>query len=101
MRRTKDGKPLAPYHLREHAVADRDPFWDGQARQLLNWAADCLESGQKIIDMHHRPSQETGSEPRLAYTPRENGTAGCSHCGNKLRDHIAITDGGVKNACPL
>jgi hypothetical protein len=43
---------LTPQMLREHAKYPDPvpPFWQGQAKQLLNWAADVLEAAQRVID---------------------------------------------------
>lgn len=41
---------LTPEVLREHAKAPDSPMWQGQARQLLNWAADLLEAAQAVVD---------------------------------------------------
>lgn len=40
---------LTPEMLREHAKRERTQAWDGQARQLLNWAADLLEAAKAVI----------------------------------------------------
>lgn len=40
---------LTPDTLRKLAEA-RSPFWEGQARQTLKWAADLLEAAQAVID---------------------------------------------------
>jgi hypothetical protein len=41
---------LTPDRLRSHAEAERSPTWDGQARQLLLWAADLLEAAERAIE---------------------------------------------------
>jgi hypothetical protein len=46
-----------------------------------------------------RAAQETPVRRSYVRTTIEGGP--CAQCGNKLRDHIAVTDSGVKNACPL
>lgn len=46
---------LTPAALREHATAPSTPFWDGQSRQMLNWAADVLEAAQKVLDERQAP----------------------------------------------
>ena len=40
---------LTPEALRAVATAPRTPFWEGQARQALSWAADVLEAAETVI----------------------------------------------------
>lgn len=65
MRRTKDGEPLTARHLREHADAPNGPFWEGQARQLLGWAADLLDAAELAVKM------ERGRPPRQSTETKE------------------------------
>lgn len=96
MRRTKDGQPLAPYHLRDHAEADPGPFWVGQARQLLRWAADCMESAERIIEMHRpRAEKETPAvTPEMAKAVFRE----CD-CDQITRLHCRYTTGGKPCDC--
>lgn len=43
---------LTPQGLREHAALPRNIAWEGKARQLLSWSADCLEAAQEIGDLN-------------------------------------------------
>jgi hypothetical protein len=39
---------LTPDALRAHADAQRSVTWESAARQLLRWAADCLEAAERM-----------------------------------------------------
>lgn len=50
---------LTPEDMRELANrSPRDPFWAGQARQTLLWAADALEAAKAAIDENYRTTVE-------------------------------------------
>lgn len=52
---------LTPESLRELAKAPATPFWEGQARQALAWAADVLEAAKAVIDER---ASHNGEAPR-------------------------------------
>ncbi len=41
---------LTPAKLRIFANSHRGVSWDTQARQLLLWAADCLDAAEQVIN---------------------------------------------------
>jgi hypothetical protein len=61
MRRTRDGEPLTARHLREHAKAVNGPFWEGHARQLLDWAADLLDAAELAVKQQRGSSHNTSA----------------------------------------
>lgn len=42
------GTVLTGEVLRKHAKADRTPFWESQARQLLAWAGDVVDAAEAM-----------------------------------------------------
>lgn len=59
---------LTPKDIRDHAAAPMTPFWEGQARQILNWAADVIEAAQAVVDerglVSDRPAGNGPAEQR-------------------------------------
>lgn len=53
---------LTPQSLRALARAEPGPFWVGQAKQAILWAADVLEAAEAVI-REQRGSKETGETP--------------------------------------
>lgn len=51
---------LTPEAIRAVADAPPSPFWEGNARQTLRWAADVLEAAQRVID--ERRTSAAGEE---------------------------------------
>lgn len=56
-----EGTVLTGDVLRRHADAMRTVAWEGQARQLLRWAADLIDAAEQVIHTSP-PTGSAGSE---------------------------------------
>lgn len=54
-----EGDRLTPEALRGLATQTPGPFWVGQAKQALLWAADVLEAAEAVIKEQRAPSSAT------------------------------------------
>jgi hypothetical protein len=46
----EEGTILTPAVLRKFADSPMSPFWEGQARQIIAWAADLIEAAEAMKD---------------------------------------------------
>lgn len=54
---------LTPEALRAHATAPDSIGWQGQARQLLKWAADVIEAADALIE--ERRGHDSSDPPKV------------------------------------
>jgi len=56
-----DGDKLTPEALRTLARRELNPFWVGQAKQAMIWAADVLEAAETVIKEQRASNSNTGA----------------------------------------
>jgi len=81
-------KPLS-VQLRALVETKPNPFWEGQAKQAMEWAADILDAAEKVIQERTAVERVTEAEARLKFheqwsNPHVNDKVVDEHCDTWL-----------------